>query len=374
MEILDEDTFVRAYARANKCSFGRARRKYRFGESLLSTVYKYTFGPKLYELPEQTRSVVNGFYQGYGLGGVGGWTDFAWQNGKHEMLRTVPLSKLILWHPVRGEGVERAEAGPKTTERANAVRDALRARSVTHSLENPLTYEQLNSIPGMKSNDPVVICPVNTIRRDVTESPDVQRQIREIDVLSEDIKEMEHRLSQTNGLSQTPMGASLEDDEEMNELQREIDRLSADRNQKLRALQSILFRDYDQSYLVLSGQGRAQAIIEATRDAGVSPNEFFMSLRCRDIHLDICNVLIKIHNDYVRQGQFRDERHNVYINGRYMPMEEIPLAFSCARGRLINDTTCFTRFNHDTSSPYSGKLKCNDIYHYEVPLTKWLTK
>jgi hypothetical protein len=373
MKIANEDEFVRAYMKARKCSLGKARKKYRFGVNLSRVIENYVpeyvskyapGGAKFAEIGPQVQSIVSGFYEGYGLGGVGGWTEFAWKNGKLEVLRTVPLSKLILWHPVRGEGVERAEAGPKTTERANAVGDAIHAQRVTYTQDNPLTYEQIDSIPGMRSNDPIVICPVNTISRTMLETPDVQRRILEISILSDDIASIESSLSESIEIR--------EDDIE--EMQREIDRLSSERNKKLRALQSVLFREYDQSFLVLSGQGRAQAIIEATRATGVSPDEFFMSLRCRDVHLDICNVLIKIHNDYVRSGKFRDESHNVYVNGRYVPMEEIPLAFSCARGRLINDTACFTRFNHDTSSPYTSKLKCSDIYHYEVPLSKWLTK
>jgi hypothetical protein len=320
-------------------------RKIRGG--FLDTLFKYTLGEKRSELLPQAQTLFKGFLQGYGIGGIGGWTDFAWENGGRSYLLTVPLSSIILWHPVRGRG-ERAQAGPKTTSRADSMYNVLmnslslvKKRDVpivTYTKKKPLTFAQIDTVPGMKSDDTIKICPINI----VDGADDATRT--EIDELSKKISHLK-KYGNTTG----------------------IDAL-------ITRLQTLLYKDtnYKQHFLVLSGQGRLQAIIEAVRNANIPPDEFFIRLECRNVYLDICNVLIKIHNYWVSEGDFDDPRHEVYMNGDYLPMDQLRLAFSCSEYRNRLDTLCYAEYKND-SNP-SQNMPCQSLYNYKKPLARVGTK
>lgn len=372
-DFADEETFVREYRARFGGSIRRARMKYRFGANIFDLIRKYTSGPKRVELGAQVSAIVEGIVDGYGLGGVAGWTDFAWKNGhKDERLMDVRLSDLILWHPVRGEGIERAEAGPKTTARSRAMADALRAGTVTYSREAPLTYAQLDAIPLMKSDDPVLICPVNSIRKEVEESEPVQTLIREIAIVLDGIKVIENRLEEDDTLSDDPFLSSnliLMTPEQRQEAKTTLRLAEQKRNELFAQLQDLLYQDYKQYFLILSGQGRIQAIIEAVKDANIPPDTFWIRLTCKSIYVDLCNTLLQIHNRDVRLGRFSDPRHEVWVDGRYVPMTEVPLAFSCAKFRFKNDTTCYARYMAEDPER-RHHLKCADIYKYPITIDR----
>jgi hypothetical protein len=332
------------------------------GENIGQTLYKYTLGEKRSEIIPQVKSIVKGVKEGYGVGGIGGWTDFAWDNGGSEYLLTVPLSSIILWHPVRGEG-ERAQAGVKTTIRADETYKVLmntlsktkdpNIPVVTYSRKNPLTFQQIDTIPEMASNDGIRICPVN-INDNITDKEN-------IDMYTQEITRLQNKISYGSTKNSNLMRILNE------QIKNNTDRL-----------QDLLYKNntYKQYFLVLSGQGRLQAIIEAVKKANISPNDFYIKLSCKDIYLDICNVILKIHNTWVREGKFNDsqQRHEVYFNGRYIPMTELPLAFSCARNRSRKDTLCFSKYH--TGNVRSNNMGCADIYDYKsrIPLIRYFTR
>ena len=332
------------------------------GEHFGQTIYKYTLGEKRKEIIPQVQSIVKGIREGYGVGGIGGWTDFAWDNGGTEYLLTVPLSSVILWHPVRGEG-EREQAGAKTTKRANETYKVLmnslsetkdsNIPIVTYSLQNPLTFEQIDTIPEMASNDAIRICPVDI--------NDNMSDKEEIDRYTERVVSLQKRFSD----------GSITRDSTLRALNNQI-------NSDTNNLQNLLYKneEYKQYFLVLSGQGRLQAIVEAVKKTNISPDDFYIRLACKDIYLDICNVLLKIHNTWVREGKFNDSenRHEVYFNGSYIPMTELPFAFSCSKNRSKNDTLCFSKYY--TNNVRSNNMGCADVYDYtsRVPFTRYLTR
>ena len=141
-------------------------------------------------------------------------------------------------------------------------------------------------------------------------------------------------------------------------------------------MQDLLYQNYTQYFLVLSGQGRLQAIIEAVKRAEIPPDNFFIRLSYKNIYLDICNVLLKIHNSWVREGDFndKDNRHYVYLNGEYIPMSELPLAFSCESDRSKNTTLCFAKYT--SGDVKSDNMGCSDVYGYRniIPWSRTFTK
>ena len=332
-------------------------KKYK-GSGFTEVLYKYTLGEKRSEIIPQAKSIFEGIRQGYGLGGIGGWTDFAWDNGGDEYLLTVPLSAIMLWHPVRGQG-EREQAGRKTTIRSESTYNVLmntlsetkdtNMTIITYSKEDPLTYDQLNSIPEMSSDDTIKICPVN-----IDNNPEDRE---DIDVLTTNIVDLNKRLIQTKNST----------------LSRDIEtKIRSTSNQ----LQDLLYDDdrYTQIFLVLSGQGRLQAIIEAVKKANIQPDTFYIRLTCKNIYLDICNVLLKIHNAWVERGDFNDERHEVYLDGKYIPMSQVNLAFSCSKNISKQDTVCYS--NYKTGNVTSDNMGCANVYDYSkrIPITRYFTK
>jgi hypothetical protein len=330
------------------------------GSGFKDVLYKYTFGEKCAELIPQARSIFQGFREGYGIGGIGGWTDFAWDNGSNEYLLTIPLSSIILWHPVRGPG-ERSQASLRTTIRANSIYNVLMNSisyqknpslpTITYSSKKPLTYSQLNNINDMSSDDIIKICPVNI------SSSFSDADKKQIDDLSNEIVNLNIRLkNQANSNSIRAIKYFID--------------------LKQKELQNLLYKneEYKQYFLVLSGQGRLQAIIEAVKRANIPPDTFYIRLTCKDIYLDICNVLLKIHNKWVENGDFDDERHEVYIDGRYVPMEKLHLAFSCSSKRSRLDTLCYAEYNSGTVQ--NENMGCKDIYDYSkrIPLCRYFTK
>jgi hypothetical protein len=339
------ERFTKKYIKNKKCSYEYAQKKYKkalhFG-GLVDLIYKYTLGEKRQEVVPQVLSIVDGFYKGYGIGGIGGWTDFAWDNGSNEKNLKVPLSSIILWHPVRGEGIERGQAGPKTTQRAESVYQAIQQNQITYSRSQPLTLEQLNNIPNMVSDDTIKGCVVNYItnHKKNRQIKDILNRIHNYQINEDDTRQYQNNISNLeNNLTET------------------------------------FYNDqhYTQLFLILSGQGRMQAIIEAVRKAGIQPDHFWITIRCKDIYLDICNVLLRIHNDWVEHGDFNDERHQLYIHGDYVPARKIPLAFSCAGSRRKADTKCYVRYN--TNSNKKINMGCDDIYGYtdKIPVSRLLT-
>lgn len=333
------------------------------GENLGQTIYKYTLGEKRKEIIPQVQSIIKGVREGYGIGGIGGWTDFAWDNGGTEYLLTVPLSSVVLWHPVRGEG-EREQAGAKTTKRADEIYKVLMNSLsetkdssipiVSYSLQNPLTFEQIDTIPEMTSNDAIRICPVD-INDNTSDKEEIDKYTKRIVSLQKKIIS----------------DGSITKDSTLRALSRQI---KADTDN----LQNLLYKNeaYEQYFLVLSGQGRLQAIVEAVKKANISPDDFYIRLACKDIYLDICNVLLKIHNTWVREGKFNDseKRHEVYFNGSYIPMTELPFAFSCSKNRSKNDTLCFSKYY--TNNITSNNMGCADVYDYtsRIPRSRYFTK
>lgn len=341
----------------------KSRRKFG-GEHWTETAWKYTMGEKRKEIVPQVQSIVQGVREGYGLGGIGGWTDLAWDNGGAEYLLTVPLSSIILWHPVRGPG-ERAQAGVKTTKRADETYKVLMnslssTRNpdipvVTYSRQKPLTFQQIDTIPEMASNDAIKICPVNIKNNDDDADEEMIRTYANgIDGIPTTINKLGYQSKTASRIRQ----------------------LENIKTTYINTLQNLLYRNnkYEQYFLVLSGQGRLQAIIEAVKNANIPPNQFFIKLVCKDIYLDLCNTLIKIHNSWVRKGDFNDSehRHDVYFNGEWIPMEELPLAFSCSKNRSKKDTECFSKYY--TGNVRSKNMGCSDIYDYRIPYTRYFTE
>jgi hypothetical protein len=349
----------------NKITKKNKQTRKKRGAGGLDVLRKYTIGEKRKELVSQAKSIYDGFREGYGIGGIGGWTDFAWDNGSNEYLVTVRLSDIILWHPVRGPG-ERAQAGEKTTTRANSMYDVLMNSisteknpslpTVTFSSKNPLTYNQLNKVNDMQSDDTVKICPVNI-------STNINAADKElIDNLSEEIVTLNKN---KNLLTKTKTISTKTTTIRSRAINHEIE-------QKQKQLQNLLYKneEYRQYFLVLSGQGRLQAIIEAVKKANIPPDTFYIRLTCKNIYLDICNVLLKIHNTWVEKGDFDDERHEVYIDGNYIPMKKVHLAFSCSRNRNKLDTLCYAEYN--SGAVPSQNMGCSTIYDYtkRIPLSR----
>jgi hypothetical protein len=334
------------------------------GETFGEIMYKYTLGPKRNEIIPQATSIVQGISKGYGLGGIGGWTDLAWENGGDEYLVTVPLSLIILWHPVRGKG-ERAEAGEKTTKRANETYKVLMNSlseqpdesipTITYSRQKPLTAQQINTIPQMNSNDTIKVCPIN-INYNKNEMGNINEYADKITNLETSEKDILN--TKTTDPTKTTRIEAVG-----NMLQKNISEL-----------QDLLYKNeaYAQYFLVLSGQGRLQAIIEAVKNANISPDNFYIRLSCKNIYLDICNVLLKIHNDWVEAGDFDDERHYMYFNGEYHPMTKLDLAFSCSKTRSRKDTLCYAKYK--SGKVLKQNLGCSDIYNYSIPFSRYFSQ
>jgi hypothetical protein len=288
------------------------------------------------ELIDQLKLGLIGFSKGYGITGILGWAGHVWNqrfnkgqnDGIYQMV--VPLSSLILWHPVRGPG-ERGAAGAKTTDRKNVVLNGILQGEISYTRKKPFNSLQWNTMPIMRSTEEIQTVPVHFVNEDAR------------------IQSSKMVLNELAGRIQTAS----------KQLTKRI--LQVEYNKKMDLLNTLLKqKEVHPGFLIMAGQGRIQGVVEAVREAqelgyDINPDDFWIKIDVGDIPVEGCNILLDIHNYYIQSGMFGDDRHKVWANGRYVTISETPIAFSCRKNTSVKDLPCYTKYDRSAYKNYSLK-------------------
>lgn len=249
------------------------------------------------EIPDQLKLFYRSFRKGHGLttlASIGNWIH---KHGKAPAALMVPLNRIMLWHPVRGES-ERENAGAKTTMRKESMISYFR----TVNTEKPMLLSEsvFATIPGMASADAVsaiMVTPLpNDVRRFMKESMAKARPTREA------IGELLRRIDETKGALKA---RSLMPDASRTTLKR----LSSLHYYEPLNPDVPRLEGFAPFYIVSSGQGRLQAIKEAIMEVGIDPEFVMIELQVYDVPRNLCSLFLITGNEYRKDGYFADPRH-----------------------------------------------------------------
>ena len=244
------------------------------------------------EIPEQAKLFFRSYQSGHRittLASIGNWIH---KYGKNPSSLLIPLNKILLWHPVRGNS-ERADASTKTTLRKEEM---IKYFETDEQPYYYLTNEVLNTIPSMGSSDSIssirVIPLLNTV----------------VEHIKEKLKENPANITFTRSLI-----LSIQSDLITKK------RLHTDNNFRKGAV----FYPYnnsddipklnliDEYYIISSGQGRVQAIKEAAIEFGIDPQHIFLEITIYDIERNLCSLFSITGNEYRKDKYFEDPRHSL---------------------------------------------------------------
>ncbi len=277
------------------------------------------------EIPDQLKLFYRSLRTGHGLttlASIGNWIH---KYGKAPTALMVPLNRIMLWHPVRGES-ERENAGVKTTMRKESMISYFR----TVNIEKPILLSELvfATIPGMASADAVsaiMVTPLpNDVRRFMKESMAKVKPTRE--AIGELLRSIHETKESLKSRSLMP-----------NASRTTVKRLSSlhyyePLNPDVPRLEGIA-----PFYIVSSGQGRLQAIKEAIMEVGIDPELVMVELQVYDVPRNLCSLFLITGNEYRKDGYFADHRH--ILDNKMFPSVE-----SCYKtGTIPEDTLSLYR-------------------------------
>jgi hypothetical protein len=264
------------------------------------------------EIPDQARLFFRSYSKGHGistLASIGNWIH---SYGTSPTSVMVPLDRIILWHPVRGES-EREDAGRKTTERKEKMIEYFASKNITTE-SIILTDHIFDSIPKMSSADKISAVMVTPLQNDVYKFIKAQtgkngfratrHEIGDILQTINDIKTSKtvHRTTR-KGTARTRFRPSL----------RFYDRL--DSYPDISRLQGV-----EPFYIVSSGQGRLQAVKEAVMERGIDPGQVHIELLVYNVPRNLCSLFLVTGNEYRKDGYFKDARH--LFDNKMLPSAE----------------------------------------------------
>lgn len=269
-------------------------------------------GPqKWVEGPAQLQMLVDAKMKGYSLTtltSIGNWVR---EQGTNPRKVQVPLSQVVLWHPVRGPG-ERAGAGPKTTARAAAAKRYMAGLMAANGKNARIfmTQKVLNTeIPEMKSSDDTQAVRIQAMTEPAWQSaatylknkPAVGNITRAYTSgLKDTLRTVDDRQRQRAAGGGGPYVFYKYDGPEAAHLER-----------------------YDGPqvfYLVSSGQGRLQAIKEAATELDIPLERITVELTLYDIDRGLCALFTQIGNDYRVEGKFKDTRDRHAADNVLLPI------------------------------------------------------
>ena len=263
------------------------------------------------EIPDQAKLFFRSGEKGHGLttlASIGNWIH---TYGTAPTLQTVPLSKIILWHPVRGAS-ERKNAGEKTTRRKEAVNAYFRTVNTSEPIH--LTEPVLTTIPNMGSSDPMSAIKVTPLLSDVrkfvkhaTKKPTYSMPTRAV---------IANLLRTINERKATLTTRALGNVEPSKTTRKRFTKLHY--YDDIRALPHII--SSDPFYIVSSGQGRLQAIKEAILETGVDPDNVLIDLIVYNVPRNLCSLFLITGNEYRKDGFFANDRH--ILDNKLLPSAE----------------------------------------------------
>jgi hypothetical protein len=291
--------------------------------SFLKTLpgYDYFSSGKYKELPASLAYFASEWRKGHGPLTIPKLWMTAQKGQPTGEMKLLPLSEILLFHPVRGAS-ERETAGAKL----NARRDAVKAYLTAHKDDERINISDdvINrDIPLMKSTDPMdatIITPLLQLERNIVlkllkKYPRATRAA--IAKVKEEIEKeiADYNASITAGV--VPSHTTL------NRLRRNREKVHFPLHMEPLYEGKIPEKTgMHPFYFCTSGQGRLQAIKEAALEAGVDPSKIFVEMRMMRVNRHLCNLLIIVANEFRIDGEFSDPRHALdnYI---------IPMAKSC---------------------------------------------
>jgi hypothetical protein len=239
------------------------------------------------ELPSQATLFWKSWWRGHGaftLASIGNWIQQYGTNPKRMM---VPLGKIILWHPVRGQS-ERASAGAKTTARANSMKEYFQSKKGDQRIE--LSEAVFATIPNMGSSDAISTIKVTPLIADIRRY--VRDKIKSVPAYSRGtrsvIKKLKNQVNSRKETSTKKTPSFLKEFKKGNKP----------------------YPSSEPFYLVSSGQGRLQAVKEAATELGMDFDTIFVETEVYDVPRNLCSLFIVLGNEYREEGSFQDPRHS----------------------------------------------------------------
>lgn len=263
------------------------------------------------ELPAQLALFKRSWNKGHSistLASIGNWIQ---EHGVSPKVVMVPLSKITLWHPVRGAS-ERGPAGIKTTTRKNNMVAYLN-KFKDSSEKISLTEDIFASIPDMKSDDAISTIKVTPLLGDTRR------------YLKQKIGTAVNKRATRSKIS------TLKEAIITRKAQRALTS-SPDRVSFIVNVPSGLksYESPEPFFLVSSGQGRLQAIKEAANELGVDSSRIMIQTTVYDVPRNLCSLFVVTGNEYRKDGYFSDPRHAT--DNIWMPAVE-----SCKKDGLTTD-------------------------------------
>jgi hypothetical protein len=246
----------------------------------------------------------------------------------------VPLSKIVLWHPVRGRS-ERESASAKTNMRAEAMKEFFKRKPVKKSIQ--LTERLFSTIPNMGSSDAISAVLVKPMTEEkwsfynerAYAGPKTRKHISNIYNVRKTMKRNYANRTTFYNEFVSPNIPAYKDAKDFN------------------------------LFLVSSGQGRLQAIKEALPPR-FNPSQVFVEMQVYDVPRNLCSLFVVTGNEYRQDGFFNNARHAT--NKVYIPkvetcykdgvqkedvlsiMQEIDLG---ARGKTLFNKNTFSENSYD---------------------------
>lgn len=259
------------------------------------------------ELSSQLELFSKSYDKGHGittLASIGNWIQ---QYGTNPRTMLIPLSKIILWHPVRGQS-ERATAGAKTTARANSMKQYFETRKTESRVE--LSEAVFATIPNMGSSDAISTIKVTPLIADIRRY--VRDKIKSVPAYSRGTRSVIRKLK--NQVNSRKTGLTKRTPSFLKEFKKGNKPYSSS----------------EPFFLVSSGQGRLQAVKEAATELGMDFDTIFVETQVYDVPRNLCSLFIVLGNEYREEGSFQDPRHST--DNLIMPAAE-----TCRKDGSVTD-------------------------------------
>ena len=244
------------------------------------------------EIPAQAALFWKSFMKGFGLKTIAEIGNKVREHGIVIGTTLVPLSHIVVWHPVRGPG-ERSSVTSKMSARKEEIKSFFTRRSLGEPIV--LDTAAFDTMSNMKSSDTIDALYVTP-----------QLQV-ERDTMSKLIKKPENRIAtrETIASIKTIIKSKITDSKRSKEPH------FYKRCKEIRPCPvKFPLRTSEPFCLISSGQGRVQAIKEVVAELRIVPSQVLLELTILKLHRNLCNLFVMVGNEFRLDGDFDDSRHS----------------------------------------------------------------
>lgn len=244
------------------------------------------------EIPAQAALFWKSFMKGFGLTTIAQIGNKVREHGIVIGTKLVPLSQIVVWHPVRGPG-ERSSVTSKMSSRKEEIKSFFSKVSFGEPIV--LDTAAFDTMSNMKSSDTIdalYIIPQVQIERDT---------------MSQLIRKPENQIATRKTIEsiKTIIKSKITDSKRSKEPH------FYKRCKEIRPC-PVKFpkRNSEPFYLISSGQGRVQAVKEVVSELRMDPSQVLLELTIIKLNRNLCNLFVMVGNEFRLDGDFDDSRHS----------------------------------------------------------------